>query len=457
MEEPVTPRGDAMTAPCPGSGLPGYWARLRELGIVRDVGSLGAGGIFAVLINVAAGLLIARWLGPEHYGIAALVASFPDAVFCVLDARSNAATVRYLTQFQTSGEPARARAMCKLGYCLDVSIALCSVGVVALASGWAETHLVHSGGAASLMLVYAAGFVPRALVGTSGAVLVARGKFQLSAGLEVVSSVLRSLLVLAFVFAGWGISGVIYGGALGNLVSGAIFAVVAARQIQAAWGGSWFTASLSALRGKLGEILKFLCYTDLTELLGIPLKQLDLLFLGYFRGPSDAGYYRLAKTLSGLVAYGVGPLQAVAYPRLTRLVEPGRADELKRLVRSFGWVVGLPGAGAIVLCSGAAGWLLPAIAGTAYTPAVTPTQVLLLSSAVWTSCFWMRPLFWAQGRASVWAATALVHCILALALFPTMASAFGATGIALAVAGLVTLTHALGGLYLAVRGLAPVK
>ena len=50
-------------------------------------------------LSLIQGVLIARWLGPESYGVAALVMSYPDLVYTFFDARSSDASVKYLGEF----------------------------------------------------------------------------------------------------------------------------------------------------------------------------------------------------------------------------------------------------------------------------------------------------------------------------------------------------------------------
>ena len=107
--------------------LAGTWIAFRAKVIgrkfVRDVGVLTiANGVAAVLSFMTA-ILVARWLGPELYGVAALLMSYPSVVYTLFDARSPEASVKYLSEFHARGERERVLAMCKLGYVVDVAIA----------------------------------------------------------------------------------------------------------------------------------------------------------------------------------------------------------------------------------------------------------------------------------------------------------------------------------------------
>ena len=110
--------------------LPGLWAAFRtkviERKFVRDVGVLTIGNGVAAVLSFTQTILVARWLGPELYGVAALVMSYPSLVYTFFDARSSEVSVKYLSEFHARGEHERALAMCKLGPYFTYSLSCCS-------------------------------------------------------------------------------------------------------------------------------------------------------------------------------------------------------------------------------------------------------------------------------------------------------------------------------------------
>jgi len=71
-------------------------------------------------------------------------------------------------------------------------------------------------------------------------------------------------------------------------------------------------------------------------------KQADIVVLGYFAGPLQAGYYRLAKKVTSLASVLVNPLQAVLYPRLSKQWGEGRRKDFLQTVSRYAFWVGMP-------------------------------------------------------------------------------------------------------------------
>lgn len=187
--------------------LPGLWATFRTKVIarklVRDVGVLTIANGGAAVLSFMQGILVARWLGPELYGMAALAMSYPSLVYTFFDARSSEASVKYLSEFHARGEHERVLAMCQLGYVVDVAIAAVAFVVVLFTAPWAARNIAHEPEAAGLIVVYGAALVPNALVGTASATLATLGHFSLIAKINALTSFLRTAVVLGLVTTGW--------------------------------------------------------------------------------------------------------------------------------------------------------------------------------------------------------------------------------------------------------------
>ena len=71
--------------------VPGLWENFRTKVVarrfVRDVSVLMAANCVKAALNFVQGILVARWLGPELYGVAALVMVYPGIMHTFFDAR----------------------------------------------------------------------------------------------------------------------------------------------------------------------------------------------------------------------------------------------------------------------------------------------------------------------------------------------------------------------------------
>jgi O-antigen/teichoic acid export membrane protein len=398
---------------------------------VRHVGVLTvANGVGAVL-SVVQGILVARWLGPELYGVAALVMSVPSLVYTFFDARSAEASVKFLSEFDARGERERALAMCKVGYTVDFTIAMVAFLVILLLSPWAAKSIVKRPEMGWLIILYGSAFLPRALTGTSYAVLATLGRFPSIALIDTLTNILRVGLVLVLVGLGWQVAGVVWGNALAMAATGLLYGILAYGLAKSRWGRSWFFANWSYLKGRRREVIRFFAYNDLNALLGMIPKQLDVVLLGYFHGPTEAGYYKLAKSLVGVMAYITGPLQAVVYPRLAQ----AQAIQSKRAVRAQGWrltwSVGLPLALSVVLAIPFASIILIFV-GEAYKSSIHLFQLFLVLTGWQTIFFWLRPAYWSVGMLSTFISISTVCTIALLGLWLISIPISGSSGLILA-------------------------
>lgn len=379
-----------------------FHASLLARKFVQDVGALTVANVAGAVLNIVQGVLVARWLGPESYGLVGLAMTYPSFIYALFDARSVSASMKFLSEYHARSERDRALAMCRLSYAIDIAVACFTFVVLVVTAHLVAEKIAHDSTVAGLMVLYGAALIPQALIGTSTAVLATLGRYPLIASLEIVSTLFRVVLVIGFVLAGSQVAGVIWANALAAAAAGFFYASFAWPLICRTWGSSIFGGSLKALKGARREIFKFIAYNDLTALIGTIPNQLDAMLLGYFRGPTEVGYYKLAKSMSAVVEYVIKPLNSVTYPELARLRALGHRQALIQKVRNLAIWIGLPLALAVLLGSGLIPIVLPLLVGDRYLPAVCATQLLFIASALSLAFFWMKPVYLAEGYVRQW-------------------------------------------------------
>jgi len=424
----------------------GLWETFRAKVIgrkfVQDVGVLTVANAVGVVLSFIQAILIARWLGPKLYGVAALVMAYPAVLFGFIDTRSAQASVKYLGEFEAKRDSARALAVCKLGYTVDMAIAILAFMLVAATAWWAEKRIVQMPGMTSLIILYAAAFIPSSLARTSSAVMRTFGRFPALAKINGLCAAVRTTLVVGLVWMGYGVAGVVWGNALVLALRGLMLSLISYPVAKQAWGSSWLWGRWHTLRGVRWEIAGFFFYNNLNGLMGVFVRRLDLIVLGYFRGPTEAGYYSLAKSVGAVLNNLRGPLRSVSYPRLARLWGGGQYDELRGTVKRYALLgVGISfGALALVAVP-----LLPTaigiVVGEKYLPAVFACRILFLAGAISLGMFWVRPLYLAAGRVRSWFGLSLISGGFAIMAYPVGAVLWGASGVALGrmAAGIIRL------------------
>lgn len=420
----------------------GFWKVLSHR-FVRHVGALTAANGINVVLTFVQGILVARWLGPELYGVTALVMSIPAFVYTFFDARSAEASIKYLSEFHALGERQQAAALCRLGYIIDFGVAALAFLSSLLLSSWASRVIVHRPELDWLIIVYACAFIPRSLQGTSYAVLAVQGRFPVIALIGSIATVLRVALVLGLVLAGWNVIGVIWGNTISMSLTGLIYAFYAQPLMRRSWGTiSWFT-TWSVLKGHRRKVISFLAYNDLNALLGMIPKQLDIVLLGYLRGPLETGFYKLAKSFAVAVGQIAGPLQSVTYPELARLWAMQNKIELSQKIKKLAFQVGLPlgltvASGTILIP-----FIVPHLIGEAYRPALPAIELLTISSAVSLAFFWLRPVFMATERIHLWLLFTIIVVVSFTIACPLVIWRWGYLGLSACWLGIIFLGHGI--------------
>ncbi len=364
-------------------------------GFVRQVGALTLANVIGAMFGAVQAILVARWLGPELLGIAAIAMGYPGFVHSLLDVKAKEVCIKYLGECHARDEGVRAATMCRLGYFVDGGIALLALALVWVSSTWVSQHMMHRPDLVWLLVLQAASLAPRAFIGTSHAVLITLGRFRMVAVLEALNGIVRSTVSVALVWLGWSVAGIVWANVMSSLVVGAGYAFIAHRLIVREWGIAWPRASWSVLNGDIRQITRFLLYTDVSLLITAVSRQIDVLLIGYFRGPTETGLYRIARSLSDAVGHVSGPLSTVTYVRMSRLWGLKDLDEMQRQASRLHRKVGLPLGVAVATSALLIPWVLPVLVGPAYAAAVPAAEILLVSTALGCVFFWVRPSYMA--------------------------------------------------------------
>jgi O-antigen/teichoic acid export membrane protein len=416
----------------------GLIRRVQASAFAKDAGVFGGSQAIALAVAIVQGILVARILGPHSYGVVALISGIPALIYVFFDIRSIDAAVRYLGEFVGAARDAEALAFFRLTILADLTVSIVALAVVAALSPWAAAHVVRDQHVAVLLVVYAIGSVCHAPAIGSSAVLMTLERYRMLAALTVVASVVRAALIVGLVAGGFGVAGAVLGGALAQAAEGMLLLVAGSRISRETWGGSWMSADLAPLRSRYREILKFLFWSDLGSLLGLFTKQLDVVVVGYFAGPTQAGYYRLAKSIGSVPGVVISALQNVTYQRFARLRVVG-AEELRTALKRVVVSIALPLGALTILAIPLIPIALRLVAGTRYAPASTAAQVFIGLSAVWMLTLWLKPIALTLQEVHAWALTAGVTAVLSIAgfLFLTQQYGFEGTAWARLVAGTI--------------------
>jgi O-antigen/teichoic acid export membrane protein len=379
--------------------------------VMSDAGLLAASQYIAAAIGFLTTALAARLLGAADYGSAALVMAYPTLLWGFVSVKTLSVTTRYLSRLRAARQYEELKSICKLGYGVDLGVALVTLLLVVATGEWVARYFLHLTSRGWLMILYAASFPIFSLVGTSWAILLSWKKFRVLALLQLCERLCTSLLVVGLLWVGLGLPGMVLGVALGQVVAGFLLAGTAARALHKDGLGAWWRAPLRHAAGLRKELMASLGWNYVTTTFTSLLDQAPLLLLGRLRGAEEAGFYRLAATLVTAASYLETALSKVAYPTLSVRWGEGATESLYEIVKQWTARQGTTAAALVVISIPVLPVVTPLIFGPGYGPAVVSAQLLLVGVAVSTLCFWLNPYYYTTGEIGLWAKVYGVYTI----------------------------------------------
>lgn len=300
---------------------------LRRAGVVLVVQVVGAGLAYGLQV------LLARLMGVSDYGVYTYVYVWVTFVSLLAGLGFPAASIRFLPVYRVQGDWPRIRGFMRstsrFTYLTAIAITLCAI---VLAEGLSAFGLLTG----SSSIVFGALLVP-ALAGSMLYTEFAR------AGNRVGVAFIPSMIARpALIGIGAGLLFVLHGtlstgGAFGATLVSA-YAVLAAQYVLTRHLfdsaetehhpivelREWFGVGISLLAAG-AFIITFL--------------QVDIVIVGAFLGPRDAGIYAAASKTATLVGFVVVAVNAAAAPQFASLWSLGQVEELQRLVSKLASII----------------------------------------------------------------------------------------------------------------------
>jgi O-antigen/teichoic acid export membrane protein len=385
-----------------------------------------------LVVTVAETTLAARFLGPADYGRVALVIAPIVSIKRLVDVRAWEGVTRYLAEFVETRQPALALATLELALLADAVVGLVAFGIAVAGAGFVSARVLRQPDLQGPVAWYALTLLATMFSGTAEAVLRVFDRFRDLAIRSVVQAVWHLGLMATVLLLGMRVHGLVLAYLVSNVAGAGLLAFLAARQVRRRLWEARPRTRLADLRPYLKEMLWFTVHTALRGALKIN-RQLDILVLGYFRPPTEVGYYRVARRLATSVQELTDPLYFAIFPDLARAWAGMRQHfaQLVTRVAAVATVGALPG---VILALLFAPQVIRVWVGPQYAPAVTPFRIVMLGMGLAVATFWATPAALGSGRAGIATAAVAAGVLVNVALL-ALVPGRGATGAALALLG----------------------
>lgn len=306
--------------------------------VVRNISWVVGGQGLTSIMAFIKGILLARLLGVEMFGLYGVVVAYVTIINQLIDFRINETVIRYLSKYLATGENTKIWPITRLCYGTDFLTGVLALGIMVGTSGLAETLLLKKAGAAVFVQLYAVVLFMRTVEGTSLGIIHVFGKFGASSILTTFYSALDLTFVAVILAISPSLTNVFRAMIGSAIIYGVMMNVYALWILKREHHGKLYGGFLSSLKGELREIALFAFNTSITSTLKVFAANVDLILLGYFRGTRDVGVYKIAASLVSALYLPVASAVKVIYPRLSRLVSEGNYDLHRKYIKyAFIW------------------------------------------------------------------------------------------------------------------------
>ncbi len=397
----------------------------------------GAGSALVQVINrllaLAVGIVLARGLGAEGYGVYAYAFALLTLLMVFAELGMPTLLMREVAASEACQDWPHLRGVLVRALQIVFSAAVALAAIAALVLWLLSDRMPVS---QSVTLVWVIALLP--LAALTRAMMAAVQGLQHVVKAQVVEMLVRPVLVLAgvgflFIFVS-GMRQPQYAMAVQFVTAIAVLCIAAVVLYRYLPRSVHATAAQYQTRQWLASAMPL----TLIGGAGIINNQTDILMLGFFRTAEDVGIYRVATQGAILVAFGLQAANAVIAPQFARLYAQGDQARLQRLVTASARIIlmaALPVALTFVLAGGAiAGWVF----GQEFTQSHTPLAILavgqLINAAMGSVGFLLNMTGHERDVARTLLITAGLNVLLNLFLIPPfgMAGAASATAVSLA-------------------------
>jgi O-antigen/teichoic acid export membrane protein len=225
------------------------------------------------------------------------------------------------------------------------------------------------------------------------------GRFRFILGYTVVRETIRvSLLGLVLVVFG-SLTGVLGALVVVESVMGAIAVVAAARAVRANFGARLTDRSHFATRDVRRGMLAMVFHTNFVAYAKILVSQAPAVLLGTVKGPAEAGAFKIGTSVATALGRLSDPAWSAVMPRLAKLWNAGRVDEIRRLTRQAS-LIALAATGAVaVVAIVLREPILRVVGGEEATVAGTVLVFAVLAKVVNGTLFWNTSVLYAAKQA----------------------------------------------------------
>lgn len=365
--------------------------------VLRNTCYLFSSNTISMGLSSLGGILAALMLGPAEYGVLGMVILYTSSVNRLLSFRMGELVVKYAGGYLATGQKSEAAAVVKLAGLLEAVTSVLAYLLLVLSAPLATRYIIKDPAATGWIVFFGVSLLAYLMNETSTALLQVGNHFRSQAVFNLLQNILTFAWIVFAYFTHGGIVQVINAYLAGKLVLGLGVLLVALRWSTPMLGPGWWRARLNLLPDLPG-LIRFAISTNLSSTINMVIRDSEVLWVGFFCNPTQAGWFKFSVGLINIVRMPVMPFITTTFPEISRLVAQKEWSRLRLLLRRTSGIaaawMGACAVGFALLGYPALAWLKQGV----YLPSYASTLILLVGYAVADIFFWNRPLLLAFNR-----------------------------------------------------------
>jgi O-antigen/teichoic acid export membrane protein len=308
--------------------------------VVKNSGYLFSTTGTSAAFSMLQGILAARLLGVEAFGILGAITSFTSVLNKFVSFRMGELVVKYVGHYSEVEDNARSAAIFKLAALMEMLASLVAFGLVWLLAPLGARYLAKDPNTTNLFVIYGVIILANFTSESSMGLLQIYDRFRRVALLQLVQSTVTLTLIIATVIMQGNLLGILLAYVAGKMVGAIGLTLAALLEASRNWGKDWWRAPLRPLQSKGRELAKFAVSTNISASLSLVTKDSEVVWVSLFRNPVEAGYYKLALALANMVQMPVSPLPQATYPEVSRQAARKEWGHVRHIMRQGSLLAG---------------------------------------------------------------------------------------------------------------------
>ncbi len=366
---------------------------------LKNVSWLFSGKTGASVFAMAEVVLLARFLGPEIFGLLSVITAYVKIIKDFLDFKVSEAVVKYVGRYWEKKDKKKTVSFIKFFYLIDFFMGIVAFFATLLLAEIANSFFIKSENTFELIFIYSFTLLIGTVNTTSRSILEIFNKFTIVALVDVSAVAARVTFVAIALVTGFGIKGALVGYAGAMFVNFVALQFFVNRALKKQEMSLWFRESIKPMYAEIRNVMIFILNSTASSVAKrVFNREVPILTLGYFFTSEVAGLYKVANSFTNVLGKLSDPAHRAIYPALVSLEEQGSYRDFRQLVSyaiKFLAKFFIP-AGVMFFIF--AEQIIEIFYGAEYVSAATAMKIIVVAEVVLKLGFWMGAVLLALGK-----------------------------------------------------------